>query len=220
VKDGRVERGYLGVMIQDVTPALEKEFKLKDSAGAIVGDVTQKSPAQKAGLQSGDVIVEFNGKKVTDSRHLKLQVARVHPGETVPVKILRDGSSKTLQVTVKDIPGSENLAKNDSRKGNKADDNGTLNGVTVTDIDQEARQQFGVPNNIHGVVVSDVDPDSAAAEAGLKPGDVIQEINRKPVKTAEEAVRLTDKTEDKSTLLRIWSKGGSRWLVVDESKAG
>ena len=220
VKDGRVERGYLGVMIQDVSPALEKEFKLKDSAGAIVGDVTAKSPAQKAGLQSGDVIVEFNGKKVTDSRHLKLQVARAHPGETVPVKVLRDGSSKTFQVTVKDIPGSESLAKNDSHGANKADDNGTLNGVTVADLDQEARQQFGLPNNIHGVVVSDVAPDSAAAEAGLKPGDVIQEINRKPVKTAEEAVRLTDKTDDKTTLLRVWSKGGSRWLVVDESKAG
>jgi serine protease Do len=220
VKDGHVDRGYLGVMIQDVTPGLEKEFKLKDSAGAIVGDVTPKSPAQKAGLQSGDVIVEFNGKKVTDSRHLKLQVARVHPGETVPVKILRDGSTKSFDVTVKALPGSEDLAKNDSQKGGQGDDNGTLNGVTVADLDQDARQQFGLPNNIHGVVVSEVAPDSAAAEAGLKAGDVIQEINRKPVKTAEEAVRLTDKTEDKTTLLRVWSKGGSRWLVVDESKAG
>ena len=84
VKDGHVTRGYLGVMIQDLTPALAKEFKLKDNTGALIGDVTPKGPADKAGLKSGDLLVEFNGKKVTDSRHLKLEVARTHPGETVP----------------------------------------------------------------------------------------------------------------------------------------
>ena len=94
IKDGHVTRGYLGVMIQDVTPALAKEFKLKDTTGALVGDVTPKSPADKAGLKSGDLMVEFNGKKVTDSRHLKLEVARTQPGQTVPVKILRDGTAK------------------------------------------------------------------------------------------------------------------------------
>src|SRR5262249_59713878 len=107
VKDGHVTRGYLGVMIQDVNPALEKEFKLKDTQGSLVSDITPKSPAEKAGFQSGDPIQEFNGKKVTDSRHLKLEVARTQPGETVPVKILRDGESKTLDVTVKELPGTE-----------------------------------------------------------------------------------------------------------------
>ena len=101
IKDGHVTRGYLGVMIQDVTPALAKEFKLKDTTGALVGDVVPKGPADKAGLKNGDVVVEFNGKKVTDSRHLKLEVARTKPGQTVPVKILRDGTTKTLEVTVK-----------------------------------------------------------------------------------------------------------------------
>jgi serine protease Do len=219
IKDGHVTRGYLGVLIQDATPQLAKEFKLKDSHGAIVGDVTPKSPAEKAGLESGDVIVEFNGKKVTDSRHLKLEVARTHPGQTVPVTVLRNGSAKTLDVKVKEIPGTEHLAKNDSNNGN-ADDNGTLNGVTVADIDQQARQQFNLPSTVGGVVVTDVAPDSAAADSGLQPGDVIEQINRKPVKSAEEAVKLTEKTEDKTTLLRVWSKGGSRWVVVDESKAG
>src|SRR5206468_2061397 len=97
-----VTRGFLGVVIQDVTPALAKQFKLKDNTGALVGDVTPKSPAEKAGIETGDVIVEFNGKKVTDSRHLKLEVARIRPGETVPVKIVRDGSTKTLEVAVKE----------------------------------------------------------------------------------------------------------------------
>src|SRR5262249_11300912 len=117
VKDGHVTRGYLGVMIQDVTPSLAKEFKLKDNKGALVGDVSPRSPAEKAGLKDGDIITEFNGKPVTDSRHLKLEVARVQPGETVPVKILRDGANKTLDVTVKTMPDTEHLAKNDDHKG-------------------------------------------------------------------------------------------------------
>jgi serine protease Do len=201
-----------------VNPALEKEFKLKDTQGALVSDVTPKSPAEKAGFQSGDLIREFNGKKVTDSRHLKLEVARIQPGETVPVKILRDGESKTLDVTVKELPGTEHLAKN-SDKG-QGEDTGTLNGVAVADLDSKARQQFELPNTVKGAVVTEVDPNSASAEAGLKPGDVIQEINRKPVKNAEEAVQLTEKGADKTTLLKIWRDGGSRFVVVDESKAG
>jgi serine protease Do len=207
-------------MIQDVNPALAKEFKLKENQGALVGDVTEKSPAEKAGLKEGDVIVEFNGKKVTDSRHLKLEVARAQPGESVPLKVLRDGETKDLHVTVKETPGQERLAKNDRSDSDK-DDNGTLNGVTVGDLDRQARQQFELPAGVRGVIVTDVDPNSAAAEAGLKPGDVIQEINRKPVKTAEEAVKMTEKsTDDKHTLLRVWSNGGSHFVVVDESKAG
>jgi serine protease Do len=216
IKDGHVTRGYLGVMIQDLTPALAKEFKLKNTTGALVSDVTPKGPADKAGLKSGDLLVEFNGKKVSDSRHLKLEVARTQPGETVPVKILRDGTTKTLEVTVKTLPGSDTVAKAD--KDN--DDTGTLNGVGVTDLNAEAREQFKVPETVKGAVVTEVKPDSAAAEAGLKPGDVIQEINRKPVKTADEAVRLTENTTDKTTLLRVWREGGSHFVVVDESKAG
>jgi serine protease Do len=216
VKEGHVTRGFLGVMIQDVNPELAQEFKLKDNSGALVSEVTPKSPADKAGFKSGDVIVEYNGKKVTDSRHLKLEVARTQPGEEVPVKILRDGSNKTLEVTVKEIPGTEHLAKNDNR--HDGEDTGTLNGVTVGDLDQAARQQFGLPEKVNGVVITDVQPDSAAADAGLRPGDVIQEINRKSVKTAEEAVKMTENTDSKKTLLRVWRNGGSHFVVVDESK--
>jgi serine protease Do len=92
IKEGRVIRGYMGVSIQDVSDALAKEFKLKDSQGALVGDVTPKGPAERAGIRSGDVIVEFNGKPVEDSRTLKLQVAQVAPGTEASVKVVRDGS--------------------------------------------------------------------------------------------------------------------------------
>jgi serine protease Do len=217
VKDGEVSRGYMGVMIQDLNPTLKKKLDLKEgTAGALVGDVSPKSPAEKAGLKSGDVVLEFNGKKISDSRHLKLQVARTKPGETVPVKILRDGEEETLNVKVKELPGSE-VAGN-SKTHN--DDTGTLNGVAVADIDSKVRKEMELPSNLKGVIITEVKPDSAAAEAGLRPGDVILEINRKSVKSAEDAVAMTEKAEDKTTLLRVWREGNSRFVVVDESKAG
>jgi serine protease Do len=215
VKDGKITRGYLGVYIQDVTPTLADEFKLHGTTGALVGDVTPKSPAEKAGIKSGDIITEFNGKKVADSRHLKLEVGRTHPGQNVTIKVLRDNSTKTYQVTVKDLPGSEETASSDS--GNHRD-TGTLNGVGVADIDDQARQQFKIPQTLKGAVVTQVEPNSAAAEAGVQPGDVILEINRKTVKNADEAVRMTEKSDNKRTLLRLWRNGGSRYIVVDESR--
>jgi serine protease Do len=217
IKYGHVTRGYLGVMIQDVTPALAKEFQLKEMTGALVGEVVPKGPADKAGFKDGDVVLDYNGKKVTDSRHLKLAVGETKPGATVPVKILRDGFSKTLEVTIQQVPGSEELARNNTSNG---PDTGTLNGVTVSDLDPQTRQDLKLPDSVKGVVITEVQPDSPAAEAGLKQGDVIQEINRQPVKTADEAVRLTENPKDKVTLLRIWSNGGSHYVVVDESKAG
>src|SRR5262249_2334537 len=125
IKDGKVTRGFLGVMIQNVTPALAEEFNLKPgTTGALVSEVTPKSPAEKAGLRDGDVIMEFNGKKVTDSQRLKLEVARVTPGETAPIKILRDGNNKSLEVVVREMPNTDNLAKGDSNKD--GEDTGTL----------------------------------------------------------------------------------------------
>lgn len=214
VKYGHVTRGYLGVAIQDVTPALAKEFKLKESNGALVGDVVPKGPADKAGIKDGDVVLEFNGKRVTDSRHLKLIVAETKPDSTVPVKILRDASTKTIEVTVKQLPGTEQLARAETPNGRDA---GTLNGVGVESLNGQTRQQFHVPDNVKGAVVTEVRPDSAAAEAGLKPGDVIEEINRHPVKSADDAVRLTENAKDKHTLVRVWENGGSHYVVVDET---
>jgi serine protease Do len=217
VKDGRVVRGFMGVSIQDVTPTLAKEFDLDDARGALVGGVTPKSPAEKAGLKSGDVIVEFDGRLVRDSRNLKLQVAQTRPGNTVPVKIIRDGREKTLDLTVKELPGSE-VASN-SRDAQSDESSDALNGVAVSDIDSAARQQFKLPADLNGAIVTEVKADSAAYAAGLRQRDVILEINRKPVKSAEDAVQLAENAKDKRTLVRVWSKGGSRYIVVDETKA-
>jgi serine protease Do len=213
---GKVTRGYLGVSIQNVTPALADQFKLKNAEGALVGDIVPDSPAAKAGLKNGDIVLEFNGKKVADSRHLQLAVADTKPGSAVPVEVLRDGEKQTLHVTVKPLPGSDELAKNDTADKS---DNGSLNGVGVADLNQQARSQYNIPKNVNGAVITDVDPSSASADAGLKAGDVIQEINHHAVKDANEAVKLTeDSSTDKKTLLRVWANGGSHYIVVDESK--
>ena len=214
VKYGHVVRGFLGVTIQDVTPALAKEFKLKNAHGALVSDVSPNSPASKAGFASGDVITQFDGKNVTDSRHLKLEVAETKPGQKVPVEIMRNGSTRTLEVKVGELPGSEQVMNASHAISN---DTGTLNGVGVADLTSQVRHELNVPANIHGAVITSVDQDSASAEAGLKVGDVILEINRHPVKNADEAVRLTEHPKSKVTLVRVWSKGGTHYVVVDES---
>jgi serine protease Do len=215
VQYGHVTRGYLGVKIQNVTPSLAQEFNLKQSNGALIGDVMPNSPADKAGLKPGDVVREFNGKAVTDSRHLQLEVAATKPDTSVPMIVLRNGDKLTLNVEVRQMPDSGQLAQ---AKDDNSSDTGTLNGVGVSDLDPQTRQQLDVPRNVQGAVVTQVDPASPAAEAGLRPGDVIEEINHHQVRNAEQAVKLTERRDSKQTLVRVWDKDGSHYIVVDESK--
>ncbi len=217
IKYGHVTRGYIGAMLQVMTPELAKEFGLNEPKGALVADVAPDGPADKAGLKSGDVILSFNGKQVKDRRHLRLQVAATAPGKTVPMKVLRDGSTKTLDVTLKPLPGSKEVAQNG---GEEQSDNGTLNGVVVSGITPQARQQFNIPDDVKGALITEVDPNSPSAQAGLKPGQVIEEINHHSVTNAEEAVKLTEHPKSKVTLLRVWSNGGSQYIVVDERHSG
>ena len=213
---GHVTRGYLGVSIQNVTPVLAEEFKLKTAEGALVSEVQADSPAARAGFKDGDVVLEFNGRKVTDSLHLRLAVADTKPGSSVPVEVLRNGKKETLKATVQQLPGSEQLAGNEP---GSSKDTGTLNGVGVADVDPQLRSEFNIPKNVNGAVITQVDPSSASADAGLKPGDVIEEINHQAVKGADDAVNLTSNPSDKRTLLRVWANGGSHYVVVDESKS-
>ena len=223
VASGKVVRGYIGVNLQDVTPALAESFRLKGNDGALVAEVMPGSPAARAGLKNGDVIVGLNGKSVTDSRHLKLSVANLAPDTKAAFEIIRDGETKKLDLKIGERDAKV-LAKAGERNSSNAspdelakDDTGTLNGVGVADLDARTRREFNVPTGVRGVVVTQVDPNSAAAAVGLQPGDVIQEINRQPVTGADDAVKLTEKTDSKKTLLRIWNQKGTRYAIVDET---
>jgi serine protease Do len=217
VETGKVVRGFLGVSIQNLTTDLSDAFKLKDHHGALVGDVTPNSPAAKAGVKTGDIITEFNGQKVDDATRLQLQVADVRPGKEVTLDILRDGKPMQLKVTVGERT-KKSLASNDQSGGLNGEDQGTLNGVGVADLDAQTRRENDIPRSVQGVVVTQVDPNSKSAEAGLQQGDVIEEINRTPVHSAEEAVKLTENPESKRTLLRVWTAHrGTHFIVVDET---
>jgi serine protease Do len=203
------------VGIQDLTPELAKEFGAPESGGALVTQVTEKSAAAEAGLKSGDVIVEFDDKPVPDSRRLRLMVARISPGAKATVKVLHQGNEKTFKVTLGEAP--------DQTKGEPAESGGeapdeVLKDVGVGDIDAPTRRQFNLPPDLKGALVTEVAPDSPAFDAGLRPGDVIQEVNRKRIETAEEAVKATKNVKNKRVLLRVWREGSSRFLVVDENQ--
>jgi serine protease Do len=213
VKNGRIDRGFLGVTIQNLTPELAKAFKLERSNGALVGDVSPGSPAENAGLKSGDVILQFNGSPIENATQLKLRVAETPPGTKVPVQIDRGGENKSVDLNVGTLPGDK-VAKNNNDDTNSAGKE-TLAGVEVADLDADTRSQLNIPSGLQGALVSQVSPDSAAYEAGLRPGDVIQEINRKPVKNARDAVSTTSNGDQ--TLVKVWSKGGTRYVTVDES---
>ena len=214
VKNGRVDRGFLGVSIQNVTPDLVKAFKLDRRDGALVADVTSGSPADQAGLKSGDVIRQFNGQPVRDASQFKLKVAQTAPGTKVTVQALRNGTEKSFDVTLAGQP-TPKVAKNDDAAPAGRDDE-ALAGVAVADLDAGTRQQAGVPAGVRGAVVTQVAPNSPAYEAGLRPGDVITEINRQPVKNAQDAIASTEKPTGGATLVKVWSRGGTRFLAVDE----
>ena len=230
IESGKVSRGYLGISIQPLTSDLAKEFNLPDeSSGVLVGGLTANSAAGQAGLQDGDVIIAFNGKKITDPRSLQLQVAQTAPGTQVTLKVLRGApgskpAEKTLTATLAELPQGALASRNRNapEEGNEQTTD-ALDGVEVTDLDSGTRRQLEVPRNIQGALVVNVDPDSTAAQGGLSQGDVIMEINRQRVRNADDAVALSHKVKSDRVLLRVWSRmdggpGGTRYLVVDNSQ--
>ncbi len=218
VKSGHVDRGFLGVSIENLNPKLAHAFNLDNVKGALVADVSSGSPAESAGFKSGDVIRQFKDLPVTDASQFRLQVAETAPGTKVPVQVIRNGETKTLEVTLKNAP-NQKLASADRGDDNSASTD-ALVGVEVTDLDQSTRSQVNVPDNVKGALIKDVRPNSPAFEAGLRPGDVITEINKQSVKNADDAVKLTEKPAGAQTLVKLWSHGGTRYLTVDENTGG
>ncbi len=218
VKNGRVERGLMGMSIQNLTPALAQQFKLDRINGALVADVVSGGAAEAAGLKSRDVIRQFNGQPVKDASQLKLQVAETAPGTKVPVEVVRSGETKTVEATVR--RASENkLAANDPDRGS-GNGKEALAGVAVADLDRSSRSQVNAPDDLQGALITEVQPETPAYEAGLRPGDVITEINRRPIKNADDAVKNTEKPVGDQTLVRVWTHGGTHYLTVDENTVG
>ena len=213
IREGRVVRGSLGVAIQPLTPELARQFKLPEQTGALVGDVTPDSSAAKAGFKPGDVIVEFNGKKVADPRHLRLMVGQTRPGIKVHIVAWRDGQEQTLMAVLGEMPQRKPATAPPLAPPETKTD--VLDGVTVTDLDAPTRRQLKIPNPVQGPVVLNVETDSSAYAAGLRPGDVIQEISRQAVRDSDQAISLSRKLESSGELLlRVWSDGNSRFLAV------
>ena len=220
IKDGRVVRGHLGVFVQPVSAELAKVFQLPDTSGALVSGVTDNSPALKAGLQPGDVILEMDGKKVPDARSLRLLIAQSTPNTPVKLKILREGKERTIEATLMELPTEPQTAKaSEQPERPPARRPEGLPGVQVADLSSRVRQQLEIPAQLRGVLVVDVAEESPASEAGLHPGDVIQEINKQRVRNAREAVEIGRKSRETAVLLRVWSKGANRFLVIQPKLA-
>jgi serine protease Do len=214
VTDGKVTRGFIGVKIQNINPQLARQFKLGEPKGTLIADVTPRGAADKAGVKSGDVVTEVNGREVRDSQHFKNAIARVKPSEVAALKVLRDGETKVIKVKVGTRPEDPELAESEPTADGES---GTLNGVAVADIDARTRREYQIPESVKGAVITSVEPGSAAAEAGVQAGEVILEINRQKITSADEAVKLTENPKDKTTLLKLWTRRGVRFQVVDES---
>ena len=212
MKTGKVSRGYMGVTLQNVTPDLAQQFGLKEPHGAIVGDVTPNAPGSKAGLKSGDVITAIDGKKVEGSDDLTMDVVSHTPGSTVTLDVVRNGQPTKVNVTLGTRPGGIDWNKQNREGGNNPGDdnestgNASVRGISVETLTPDTAQQIGLTGNVHGVVISNVEADSPAADK-VGRGLVITAVDRHPVNNVEDFKRLMAQAEGKSVLLTIASPG-------------
>jgi len=195
---GHVTRGWFGVSIQEMTPELAKSFGLNENKGALVAEVLPGSPAEKAGIERGDVIVSFDGKEVTESKGLPQIVASTPVGKSVTVKVWRDGKTLDRQVKVAEMAENVEVTRTPSHEK-------TL-GITVQNLTPEMARRFRLSNQT-GVVVTGVEPGSPAAEAGIQTGDIIREVNRKPVADASDLAKQIKQAKDQSSVLLLVQRG-------------
>jgi Do/DeqQ family serine protease len=208
--NGKVTRAQLGVIVQPVTSDLAESLGLKNVNGALIGSVTAGSAADRAGLKRGDVIMSFNGQAVHDTNTLRNRVAETAPGSNADVAIIRDGSEKHVSVKLDQASG-DRIARRDSESISA--DQSSL-GVSVAPLTPELASRYKLPREARGIVVQDVDPDGRAADAGIRPGDVIEEVNRQPVQSVEDLRAALRKSTDRPVLLLVNREGTSRFVTV------
>jgi serine protease Do len=212
IQKGKVTRGWLGVTIQEITPELSQKFGLKTAKGALIGDVAKGSPAEKSGLRRGDIILEFNGKKVDDVGNLRNMVAQSKVGAQIPLTILRSGKEYSINVTTSELPKEASEAGS----GNAPEENALegLAGLNVIELTREISRQLGLTRDEKGVVVVRVDPGSSVEDAGLRKGDVIQEIDRKKVARLDDYTRIAANVRSGDTVLMFINRGGKKFYVT------
>ncbi|MGI8813314.1 MAG: DegQ family serine endoprotease [Pyrinomonadaceae bacterium] len=217
LKDGKVHRGMLGVNIQNITDDTAKALDLSDRSGVLVSNVKAGSAAEKAGLKRGDIIIAVNGEKIEDSNVLRNKVAGSLPGTEIKLTILRGGSQQEITATLEEFNFDSATTKEgpaDPAPGtDKRGENGKL-GLTLQPVTPQIEKQLELDPGTEGLVVTEVDPSGAAAEAGISRGDVILEVNRKPVKSVEDVQSSLEGTGSKPVLLLITRRGQTVFLTV------
>jgi serine protease Do len=214
IQGGKVTRAFLGVMIQPVTPDIAKAFKLSKTEGALVSDVAENSPAERAGLKAGDVVTKVDGHGIADSRALQLLIGQMKPGRNVHLSVIRDGTERDYSVRLAEQPAGRN-EPDEETNGTSTDR--VLDGVVLETLTLQMARDLDISASTKGVLVRRVDPTSAAAQAGLEPGDVILEVNRHPVMAVEELNRYIKESSSDSTILFVSREGRKRYIVISGS---
>ena len=210
IKYGKVEHGYIGIGISDVTPENSKFFDLKKAEGALVTQVEPESPGAKAGLKTGDVITGLDGQTVNDAGELQVQVGQKRPGTEIRLQVIRDGKNMDVPVMLEAM-GSRNGEDQSASAGQGK----PRWGLGLEDLTPDVRDQLNAPRNIQGAVVGNVQPGSPADNAGLQRGDVILEINRQAVQSAADASdQLRKVPAGQDALVLVWSNGGNTYRVL------
>ena len=213
IAHGKVDHGYLGISMNDVTPDNARFFNLADASGAIVAQITPDSPASKAGLHTGDVIRQLNGQTMVNGSALQVAVSELQPGTKVALGILRDSKPMTIDLTIGQFHANSEVAANEG-DGQAGPQSGKL-GLAVSNLTPDTRQQLNVPDGVNGVVVENVRPASPAEDAGLQPGDLILEVDRHATASASQFVgQVRGTAAGKDLLLLVWSKGNASYRTV------
>jgi serine protease Do len=216
IKNGVVHHGYLGVGLNDVTPENAKFFNLTGNTGALIASVTPDSPAGRAGLKEGDVVTAVNGHSVQNGGDLQVIVSEVAPGTKINLDVMRNGHPESVGVTVGEYHKNQEVAASTGEQPGHA-----RLGIAISDLTPDVRQQLNLPSDVKGVAVAQVQPGSPAEDAGLSNGDVILEVNRKPVTSADQfRSDVQQAPAGKDMLLLVWANGGAGYRVVHPADSG